>query len=106
MTEINPSELKMLYIEIIILAIVGVFLLFYSASPITQTYTGSGATSPTTNTSPSNIPWGTTLVDKTLGLPIGYSAILVVSSIFLIPMTIMNALVLARLAKDFFTQWV
>ncbi len=106
MTEITPSELKMIYIEIIIIAIMGVFLLFYSSSPITQTYTGSGASSPSTNTSPSNMPWGTTLVDKTLGLPVGYAAILVVSSIFLIPMTIMNGLTLARLAKDFFTQWV
>ena len=107
MTEVTPSELKMLYTEIIIVAIVGVFLFFYSQAPITPVINGNGsATSSTTTTSTSNMPWSTTLVDSTLGLPVGATAILIVSSILLVPMTIMNALVLARLIKDFATQWV
>lgn len=95
----------MLYIEVVLIAIVGVFLLLYNQSPITQTGIFSGATNGSAVSS-SDIPWSTPLVDETLGLPIGYSAIFIVSSIFLIPMTIMNTLTLARLAKDFLTQWV
>jgi hypothetical protein len=107
MTEVTPSELKLLYTEIIIVAIIGVFLFFYNLSPIDQTYSGNGQVSSGNGTStPSSIPWSTQLVDSTLGLPVGTSAILIVSSILLIPMTIMNGLVLARLAKDFLTQWV
>lgn len=106
MTEITPSELKMLYIEIVIVAIIGVFVFFYSLSPITQIATGTGVSTNGTTASPSSIPWGTTLVDSTLGLPIGASAIFIVASIFLVPMTIMNALTLSRLAKDFVSNWV
>jgi len=107
MTEVTPSELKMIYTEIIIVAIIGVFLVFYSQSPINQSVSGSGyATASTNTTSSTSAPWSTTLVDSTLGLPIGLTAIVVVSSIFLVPMTIMNALILARLLKDFATKWV
>jgi len=105
MTNITSSELKILYIEIIIVSIIGVFLLLYSHSPITQTAT-SGGTLTNTSTLSSPMPWSTTLVDSTLGLPVGLSAIIIVSSIFLVPMTIMNSLVIIRLAKDFVTQWL
>lgn len=105
MTNITASELKMLYIQVVMIAIIGVFLFLYNQSPIDQTATFTGAT-PGSAVSSSDIPWGTKLVDATLGLPFGLSAILIVSSIILIPMTIMNTLTLVRLAKDFLTQWV
>ena len=106
MTEVTPSELKMLYIEIIIVAIAGVFMFLYNQSPIGQGITQSDALLSNESVSVSSSPWGTTLVDSTLGLPIGVSAIIIVSSIFLIPLTIMNALTILRIAKDFATQWV
>lgn len=105
MTEITPSELKMLYVEIVIVAIMGVFMSSYAASPIEQNYISGTATNGTSASS-SSVPWSTVLVDSTLGLPVGVSAILIVSSIVLIPMTIMNSLTILRLAKDFISKWV
>ena len=106
MTEVTPSELKMIYIEIIIVAVAGVFMLLYNQSPIGQNIETSDAQAYTQSVSSSNSPWSTTLVDSTLGLPIGFSAIIIVSSILLMPLTIMNALTLIRIAKDLGTQWV
>lgn len=106
MTEVTQSELKMLYIEIIIVAVVGVFMLLYNQSPITQSVTTTSVTNQSTSVSTSNAQWSTNLVDETLGLPIGFSAIIIVSSIFLIPLTIMNALTIIRIIKDLATQWV
>lgn len=106
MTEVTPSELKMLYLEIIVVAIVGVFMFLYNQSPITQTLTTNSVTNQSTTVSTENAPWSTRLVDETLGLPIGFFAIIIVSSIFLLPMTIMNALTLIRIAKDLATQWI
>lgn len=106
MTEVTPSELKMLYIEIILVAIAGVFMLLFNQSPIGQDISTSDANALNQSVGADNLPWGTALVDSTLGLPIGVSAIIIVSSIFLIPLTIMNALTLLRIAKDLATQWV
>lgn len=106
MTNITASELKMLYIEVIMVAIVGVFMFLYSASPISEAAPAAKTVTSGSSSSEADLPWSTSLVDSTLGLPVGYSAIIIVSSIFLVPMTIMNALTLARLAKDFLTQWV
>lgn len=106
MTEVTQSELKMLYIEIIIVAVAGVFMLLYSQSPINQSVTTSTVTNQTASVSTNNAQWSTQLVDDTLGLPIGFSAIIIVSSIFLIPLTIMNALTLIRIIKDLATQWI
>lgn len=107
MTEVTPSELKMLYIEILVVAVVGVFMFLYNASPITQSATTeTNVTQQTSINTDQNKPWSTTLVDSTLGLPLGFSAIIIVSSIFLIPMTIMNVLTLIRIAKDLATQWL
>lgn len=106
MTEVTPSELKMLYIEIIIVAVAGVFMLLYNQSPIGQNIVTSDAVAYNQSVSASSSPWSTAFVDSTLGLPIGFSAIIIVSSILLIPLTIMNGLTIIRLAKDFATQWI
>lgn len=106
MTEVTPSELKMLYIEIVVVAVVGVFMLLYNQSPISQPLTTTSVTNQSTSVSANNSQWSTKLVDETLGLPIGFSAIIIVSSIFLIPLTIMNALTIIRIIKDLATQWI
>lgn len=106
MTEVTASELKMLYIEIIIVSVAGIFMLLYNQSPIGQNIATSDAIAYNVSVGTSNSPWSTTLVDSTLGLPIGVSAIIIVSSIFLIPLTIMNALTLLRVVKDLATQWI
>ena len=111
MTEITPSEIKMIYIQIILMAIIGVFLFFYAQQPVSQSYSITGtATSQNTSVSSTDAGWleGLMTPDAGLGgyLPTGTIEIIIVSSIILIPLTIMNAFTVIRYAKDLGTQWI
>lgn len=106
MTNVTASELKLLYIQIVLVAIMGFFMFLYSQSPIDQSANVQTNITSQSSVNSNDLPWSTKLVDSNLGIPDGLVAIILISSIILVPMTIMNSLTLLRLAKDVFTQWI
>jgi len=117
MTNVTMSELKMIFIELILIGIVGGFMVFYDMSPIPASATGTGLYNPSipqdniynqSSVSPTATEgnWIITLISDTLGLPIEKAEIIIVSLIVLVPLTIMNGFTAIRLIKDLATQWV
>lgn len=112
MTEITMSELKMIFIELVVIGIIGVFMYFYVMNPI-PAYTSSGDTSQpqipsdqdiqtnSTRVSATSGFWLVDLISDNLGLPIATVEIIIVSSIIIVPLTIMNGLTALRLIADF-----
>ena len=105
-TTITENEIKLIYIEIILVAIVGVFMFFYIGAPVQETTMSTTSSSSSSSVSSTDADWIGNMATPTLGLPVGAAEILVVSSIFLIPLTIMNAFVAIRFIKDISTGWV
>lgn len=111
MTEITQGEIKLIYIQILVMAIVGVFIFLYSAQPITQGYAiNSQVSSQNTSVSATDAGWMNTLMPANAGLggllPQGGAELIIVASIFLIPLTIMNTFTVIRFVKDMATQWI
>lgn len=106
-TTITENEIKLIYIELLLIAVIGVFMFFYISSPVQETpMDTTTATTQNQTVSSSDADWIGGLVSPNLGLPVGAVEILVVSSIFLIPLTIMNAFVAIRFIKDIATGWI
>jgi len=117
MTEVTSSELKMIYIELVIIGIIGAFMLLYDQSPIPETSQGYGLSNPImsqdsinnqSSVSPSETSgnWISNLISDTLGLPVAKTEIILVSLIVLVPMTVMNVFTAIRIIKDLATQWI
>ena len=106
-TTITENEIKLIYIEIMLIAVIGVFLFFYIGNPIQSTTMDTTIANAQDKTvSSSDASWITGLASPTLGLPVGATEIIVVSSIFLIPLTIMNTFIALRFIKDIATGWI
>lgn len=106
-TTITENEIKLIYIEIMLVAVIGVFLFFYIGNPISSVSMDTpAATAQDKGVSSSDASWITSMASPTMGLPVGVTEIIVVSSIFLIPLTIMNAFVALRFVKDIATGWI
>lgn len=110
MTEITTSEIKLIYIQIFLMAIIGVFIFLYVNQPITQSYNINSQASNSSSVSGTDASWITGLTPKDAGLgsllPNGVADIIIVSSVFLVPLTIMNLFTAIRFIKDIATQWV
>jgi len=104
MTEITPGEIKLIYLQIVMMAIIGIFLFLYSSQPITQSLNINSQVQNTTKIDSTEASWinGLMPIDAGLGgiLPNGITEIIIVSSIFLVPLTIMNSFVAIRFIAD------
>jgi hypothetical protein len=111
MTDITPSELKMIYLQLFLMAIVGVFFFLYSSQPINQDVSVNANIHNTTTVSSSDASWITGLMAQDAGLggllPQGdLATFLLIVGVILIPMTIMNLVTAIRFIKDISTQWI
>jgi len=105
-TTITEGEIRLIYIELVLIAIIGVFLFLYIGDPIQETSIPGTASVENTTVDAKEVSWLTGMVSPNLGLPIGVTEIIIVSSIFLVPLTILNAFVAIRIIKDLATGWV
>lgn len=110
MTQITPSEIKLIYIQFVLMGIIGIFLFMYALQPVNQNIGINSQISNQTSASSKDASWitGLTATDGGMGsfLPNGIGELLIISSIVLIPLTIMNAFTAIRYIKDLATQWV
>ena len=106
-TTITEGEIRLIYVEIVMVAIIGVFVALWSLSPIVAPPSPTGPAPMTSGeVHAEDSSWISNLMDDVAGLPIGAKEIFIVSSIVLIPLTIMNSFVVIRIVKDLATGWL
>lgn len=105
MTNITTSELKFIYFAVILIAVVGVFSALYAAEPITETVQYTSDTSYQNATTATETSWISSLL-SIFPAPFDDPDILIVTAIFIAPISFMMAPIAIRYAKDIVTQWL
>lgn len=104
MTEITTSEIKIIVIQIIIMAILGLFMLLYSAQPINSQNIPGNAINQSQNNeiSASDQSWITELIS----IPEGMGTLALISALIISPFLIFDGFIALRFAKDIATKWL
>ena len=104
MTEITTSEIKIIVIQIIIMAILGIFMLLYSAQPINIQQAPSSAVNQSTeeSISSSDQSW----ISDLISIPEGMGTLVIISSLIIAPFLFFDAFIALRFAKDIATKWI
>lgn len=102
MTVITTSEIKILAIQVILMALLGAFMLLYSTQPAeTQAPIGS-AVSANTTVSASDQSW----ISSILFLPEGMGDLAFITLLVIAPFVFFDAMIALRFAKDIATGWI
>jgi len=104
MTQLTELEIKIVSFGVTFLAIVGLFVAIYSQNPIPET-SYQGETEIGISTSSSQSSWISGLIGA-LPAPFDDANLLIVTSIFIAPITVMLGYIALRALKDLLTQWV
>ena len=102
MTEITTSEIKIIVIQIIIMAILGIFMLLYSASPINSQNVPGTAVNQSIEVSSSDQSW----ISELISIPEGMGTLAIISSLVIAPFLLFDAFIALRFAKDIATKWI
>lgn len=103
MTEITMSEIKILTIQIILMAVLGAFMLLYASAPITTISSPtSSANNQTTSVSASDQSWITNIIS----IPTGMDVLFLISALIISPFLFFDAFIALRFAKDIVTKWI
>lgn len=106
MTEITPGEIKLIYLQLVLMAIVGIFVFLYQGQPVQQDINVNShfGNQSQNDVSSSNANWitGLTPSDAGLGgiLPNGSAELFIILSLVFVPLTIMNTLTAIRFVAD------
>ena len=102
MTELTMSEIKIIAIQILFMAIIGVFTLLYASEPITSSTAPTTAVNQTKEVSATDQSWITGLISVPSGLgSLSFITLLVIS-----PFLVFDGIIALRFAKDIATKWV
>ena len=102
MTTITTSEIKLLVIQLILMAILTGFMLLYASTGGTTTTPQTSYTASTTSIDSSGSSWITNL----LSLPPGMDTMVLISLLVISPFLFLDVIIGIRFAKDITTQWV
>ena len=110
MTEITEGEIRRFYLQVVIMGILGVFFFFYASAPATSQTSQEKYYLSSTDVKEEDAGFMENIISPDAGtgayLPGGAAEIIIVSSIILIPLTIMNTFTAIRFIKDMMTQWI
>lgn len=101
MTEITTSEIKILVIQIIFMALIGGFMFFYSNTPISETSI-PGTAANKSAVSAEDQGW----ISNLIALPAGMGNLGILVSLVVGVFLLFDAMIAIRFAKDIATQWV
>lgn len=102
MTIITTSEIKMIVIQVIVMALLGAFMSLYSVEPAPLTASPGTATNSSTTASASDQSW----IESLLSLPPGMGDMLFISLLIISPFLYIDSVIALRFAKDISTGWV
>jgi len=101
MTSITTSEIKILAIQVILMAILGVFMLLYASSATPTTLPTTTASNQTT-VSASDASW----ISGIIYIPAGLGTLAFISALVMAPFIFFDTMIAIRFIKDISTQWV
>lgn len=102
MTTLTTSEIKMIVIQIILMAILTAMMSLYALSPLPSTTVPTSATAATNSTDSASGTWILGLVF----IPEGMETMTLISALVMAPFLLMDIPIALRFAKDIATQWV
>lgn len=102
MTLITTSEIKIIVIQVIIMAILGAFMSLYSTEPVALQASPTTATNASTSVSSSDQSW----IENILSLPSGMGQLVFISLLVISPFLLFDAFIALRVAKDLATGWI
>jgi len=102
MTSITTSEIKILAIQVILMAILGTFMLLYASSPTPTSYPTSTAANQSTSVSASDASW----IGGIIYIPEGMGTLAFISALVMAPFIFFDGMIAIRFIKDISTQWV
>lgn len=101
-TSLTASEIKIIYIQILVMAILGSIMYLYSAQPIIITTSAI----PTSATNQTQISSSGSWISNLLGLPEGMGELFFISALIISPFLIMDGFIALRFIKDITTGWI
>lgn len=102
MTEITTSEIKILGIQIMLMAILGAFMLLYSSEPILSSSVPDNAVNQSTEVSATSQSW----ISNIISIPPGMGELVFISALVIAPFLFFDAIIALRFAKDIATKWI
>lgn len=102
MTTITTSEIKILAIQVILMAILTGFMALYAVFPGTTTTPPTSSTAANSSVDTSSTSWITGI----LSIPEGMETMLLISVLVISPFLFFDAMIAIRFIKDISTQWV
>jgi len=102
MTLLTTAEIKIIVIQVIIMAVLAGFMSLYSTEPIPLTAAPSTATNQSTSVSASDQSW----IGSLLSLPSGMGELFFISLLIISPFLFFDAFIAIRVAKDLATGWI
>jgi len=102
MTSITGSEIKILAIQVILMAILGMFMLLYASSVTPISSPTTIAVNQTSYVSASDASW----ISGIIYIPEGMGTLALISSLVIAPLLFFDAMIAIRFIKDIATQWV
>jgi hypothetical protein len=100
-TSLTASEIKMIYIQIIVMAILGTTMFLYVQTPIQSSPAITSSAGIQTSVSSSG-SWINTL----LGIPEGMGELFFISALIISPFLVMDTFIAIRFVKDIATGWI
>lgn len=102
MTLLTTAEIKIIVIQVIIMAVLAAFMSLYSTEPIALTAAPSTVTNQSTSASASDQSW----IESLLSLPSGMGELAFITILVISPFLFFDAFIAIRVAKDLATGWV
>lgn len=102
MTLLTTAEIKIIVIQVIIMAVLGAFMSLYSTEPIALTPAPSSVTNSSTTASASDQSW----IESLLSLPSGMGELAFITILVISPFLFFDAFIAIRVAKDLATGWI
>lgn len=102
MTTITTSEIKILAIQVILMALLTGFMALYAIFPGITSTPQTTSTAANTSVDASGSSW----ITEILSIPDGMETMLLISVLVISPFLFFDAMIAIRFIKDISTQWV
>jgi hypothetical protein len=102
MTLLTTSEIKIIVIQVIIMAILGAFMLLYSTQPANLSPAPTSVSNATTSIDSSSQSW----IGSLISLPSGMGELTFITLLVISPFLFFDAFIAIRVAKDLATGWI
>ncbi|MDD5387621.1 MAG: hypothetical protein PHQ22_10550 [Sulfuricurvum sp.] len=102
MTVITTSEIKILAIQVILMALLGAFMALYSVQPAEIGAPIGSVVSSNTTVSATDQSW----ISSIISLPSGMGDLAFITLLIIAPFVFFDAMIALRFAKDIATGWI